>query len=60
MIYCLRFRKRQSIAPEQINFDNTLTGGKNMLIYDSLNYLAEENEELGINPLSYVVLSCGR
>ncbi len=31
-----------------------------MFIYDSLNYLADENEELGISPLSYVVLDCGR
>lgn len=35
-------------------------GGKNMFIYDSLNYLQEENEEIGVNALSYVVLSCGR
>ncbi len=31
-----------------------------MFIYDSLNYLEEENRELGINVLSYVVLDCGR
>ena len=31
-----------------------------MLIYDSLNYLEETNAELGINPVSYVVLSCAR
>ncbi len=31
-----------------------------MFIYDSLNYLQEENEEIGVNALSYVVLSCGR
>ena len=31
-----------------------------MFIYDSLNYLAEEDRELGVNALSYVVLSCGR
>lgn len=37
-----------------------LTGGKDMLIYDSLNYLEETNAELGINPVSYVVLSCAR
>ncbi len=37
-----------------------LTGGKNMFIYDKLNYLQEQDEELGINALSYVVLDCGR
>lgn len=31
-----------------------------MFIYDSLNYLQEENKEFGVNTLSYVVLSCGR
>lgn len=31
-----------------------------MLIYDSLNYLQEPDEQLGISPLSYVVLSCNR
>lgn len=31
-----------------------------MLIYDSLNYLQEENREYGVNPLSYVVLDCGK
>ena len=31
-----------------------------MFIYDSLNYLEEENKEIGVNALSYVVLSCGR
>lgn len=33
---------------------------RNMFIYDSLNYLQEEDKELGINALSYVVLDCGR
>ncbi len=37
-----------------------LTGGKNMFIYDSLNYLQEEDKVLGVNALSYVVLDCGR
>lgn len=31
-----------------------------MFIYDDLNILQEENKELGINPLSYVVLDCAR
>ena len=31
-----------------------------MFIYDSLNCLEEENKELGVNALSYVVLACGR
>ena len=31
-----------------------------MLIYDRLNDLEDTNEELGINALSYVVLSCAR
>ena len=31
-----------------------------MFIYDRLNYLEENNEQLGVNPLSYVVLSCAR
>lgn len=31
-----------------------------MFIYDSLNYLQEEDRELGINALSYVVLCSNR
>lgn len=37
-----------------------LIGGNVMFIYDRLNYLEENNEQLGVNPLSYVVLSCAR
>ncbi len=33
---------------------------RSMFIYDRLNYLAEDNGELGVNALSYVVLGCGR
>ena len=31
-----------------------------MLIYDMLNDIAERNEEMGVNALSYVVLDCAR
>ena len=31
---------------------------KIMLIYDKLNYLDEEENAYGVNPLSYVVLGC--
>jgi hypothetical protein len=31
-----------------------------MTIYEMLNEIDEENTEVGVNPLSYVSLNCGR
>lgn len=31
-----------------------------MFIYDNMNELEDENRELSIAPLAYVVLDCGR
>ena len=31
-----------------------------MMIYDMLNDIAEQGEEMGVNALSYVVLDCAR